>query len=147
MKKIMILGLAALLVGGAGFGGWMFLANHGAEAAEIEEPAAMPPVYVEFNPIQLPIMGEDRIVELVNIALALEVPDQATADRVIAMAPKLTDAYIHALYGAINAEEAMVDGALDVTMLKRRLLQVSNQVMGEGQVSAALVQMLTQRRL
>lgn len=146
MKKIVILGLAALLVGGAGFGGWMFLANKGAEAAEIEEPAT-PPVYVEFNPIQLPIMGDDRIVELVNIALALEVADQATADRVIAMAPKLTDAYIHALYGAINAEEAMVDGALDVTMIKRRLLQVSNQVMGDGQVDAALVQMLTQRRL
>ncbi|MEO3435531.1 hypothetical protein [Inquilinus sp. CAU 1745] len=147
MKKIVILGLAALLVGGAGFGGWMFLANKSAEAAEIEEPAATPPVYVEFDPIQLPIMGDDRIVELVNIALALEVPDTATADRVIAMAPKLTDAYIHALYGAINREEAMVGGALDVTMLKRRLLQVSNEVMGAGQVSAALVQMLTQRRL
>lgn len=148
MKKIVVIATALLVLAGAGAGGWFFLFNKNATAAEIEAPPpAAPPVYVRFDPLQLPIMGEDRIEQLINIGLALEVADQQSADRVIALAPKLNDAYIQALYGALNTSEALENGALDVALIKNRLVEVTARIVGEGVVKDALIQMVTQRRL
>lgn len=148
MRKLIVIAFGLLLVMGAGVGAWFFVVQNGgtiASAAALAEDHD--PVYVTFNPIQLPLIGANRVEQLINISLALEVTDQKAADRVVAMAPRLNDAFIQALYGALHTNSALIDGALDVAMLKRRLMEVSAHVMGQGVVKDALVQMLTQRQL
>src|SRR3546814_17661740 len=95
MKKLIVIALSLLLVIGTGAGAWFFVLQRDAEAAEVVRPPD--PVFVTFNPLQLPVIGDGRIEQLVNISLALQFADQETAHRVIAMAPRLDDASIHPL--------------------------------------------------
>ena len=150
MRKVIVILLGLAVLGGAWGGGWWwFMGRHaagdGAAAAEAE-PAG-PPVYVEFNPIQLPVIGDARIDQVIDIVVALEVADGPTADRVIANAPRLNDAYLRSLYGALHARHVLREGIVDVTFIKRRIVDVSADVMGEGVIRDALVQMVAQRLL
>ena len=105
------------------------------------------PVYVEFNPIMLPIVGDDRVEQIISIVIALEMVDQEAADRVVALAPRLNDAYLQALYGTLHADNVIVNGVVDLRVIKRELVRESNHVMGHGVVLDALVQMVSQRHM
>lgn len=149
MKKIIVIGVAALLLlGGGGFGVWKFVLEKPPEPVA-ELPVAPPePVYVDFNPIQLPIIADDnRVDQLINIVVVLQVADRAAGDQVIALAPRLNDAYIEALYGSLYANTVIHDGIMDIAYLKQRIVDISNRVVGEGMVVDALVQMVNQRLL
>jgi flagellar basal body-associated protein FliL len=147
MRKIIVILLGLVVLGGAGGGGWWFLMGpHAASGAAAAEPEG-PPVYVEFNPIQLPVIGDARIDQVIDIVVALEVADEPTAERVIALAPRLNDAYLRSLYGALHARHVLREGIVDVTFIKRRIVAVSAEVMGEGVIRDALVQMVAQRLL
>lgn len=150
MKKLIVVVIALLLVAGAGVGGWFFFLQTDAVAAELDrstEPRP-DPVYVTFKPMLLPLIGSDQIDQLINITVALEVADQASADRVVSMTPKLNDAYIQALYGTLSRSDALTKGGVvDVSIIKRRLVEVSARVLGAGLVKDALIQMVIQRQL
>ena len=151
MKKFLIIFLVLMLLGGGGAGAWFYLNGQDAAAseeaeAESQEPPA-PPVYVEFNPIQLPLLGEDGIEQTITIVVALEVPDDSAGDTVIAMSPRLNDAYMTRLYGGLHSHDLLLEnGIIDVGRLKGRIVEASASVLGEGVVLDALVQMVAQRR-
>jgi flagellar FliL protein len=146
MKKLLLLVMVVLLLGGGGAGAWLFLMqDNGAEAAEPPPPPDTPPVFVEFNPLRLPILGDDRVEQIVDIIVVLEVADQETADEVIAVAPRLTDAFMQDLYGELHVQEIAPNGTVDLRRIKRRLVDAANRTLGEGVVRDALVQMVNQR--
>ncbi len=154
MKRILPILLLLVLIGAGG--GYYFL-GHGAAASEDQEqvssnpapaagaPTARAPVYVEFNPILLPIIGDGRIEQTINVVFTLEVADQAAADRVIALSPRLNDAFLQALYGALHSRNVIRDGVVDLSVIKLRLVQESNRIAGHGVVRDALVQMISQQ--
>lgn len=147
MKKLLLLVMAVLLLGGGGAGAWLFLMkdNH-AEAAEPPPPSQQtPPVFVEFNPLRLPILGDTEVEQIVDIIVVLEVADQATADEVISVAPRLTDAFMQDLYGELHVQQIAPNGTVDLRRIKRRLVEAANRTLGEGVVRDALVQMVNQR--
>lgn len=151
MKRFLIIFLVLMLLGGGGAGAWFYMngqdaaAAEEADAEEAEPPA--PPVYVEFNPIQLPLLGENGIEQTITIVVALEVPDDAAGDTVIAMSPRLNDAYMTRLYGGLHSHDLLLEnGIIDVGRLKGRIVEASASVLGEGVVLDALVQMVAQRR-
>ena len=148
MKKVVIIVLVLVLLGGGGAAGWFFFLKEDPEAmAEevVEEAPPAPPVYVRFNPLQLPLIGDDGIDQVIDIIVALEVPDNAAADQVIAMAPRLNDAILRDLYGVLHTNRIMRDGVVNVNAIKVRIVGVAQGIMGDDLVRDALVQGVAQR--
>ena len=148
MKKLVIILLVLVILGGGGAAGWVFFLKEDPDRAVeevVEEPPAAPPVYVRFNPLQLPLIGDDGIEQVIDIIVALEVPDQSAADQVIAMAPRLNDAILRDLYGVLHTSRIMRNGIVNVGAIKERIVTVAQGIMGEDLVSDALVQGVAQR--
>ncbi|WP_158047061.1 flagellar basal body-associated FliL family protein [Skermanella pratensis] len=149
--KILILLLVALLFGGGGFGaGWFLFANKEAheekvEAAPEPPPPTGPPVFVNIGPLTVPVLGAERIDQFVTLMVALEVADAPMADRVREQAPRLTDAFLTGVYGAIASGKAMQAGMLDVPQVKAKLNEATTKVMGKGVVRDVLIQVVNQR--
>lgn len=147
MKTLVIIVLAVVLLGG-GAAGWFFFLKEepdqmAEEVVEVLPPAA--PVYVRFNPLQLPLIGDDGIEQVIDIIVALEVADNAAADKVIAMAPRLNDAILRDLYGVLHTSRIMRNGIVNVNAVKQRIVAVAQGIMGEELVKDALVQGVAQR--
>lgn len=151
MKRVIIILVVLLILGGGGAAAYIVLMGGDAEAeeemAEAPEETDVLPVFVEFNPIVLPILGDGEIVQFVSIVVTLEVGSEDEADRVVAFAPRLNDAYMNALYGRLLASEVINDGVVDLRRIKSRLIEESNHVLGPGTVRDALIQMVSQRIL
>lgn len=157
MKKIIILLVAVLLLGGGGAGAYFYLFANKAEAAvpegeEHEKAAAAEgehgaPAFqfVEMDPLILPIVDNEGVSQVVSLVIALEVADQATADEVKAMTPKLKDAFIQDMYGVLNKQAALKGGVIQVSQIKQRLNMISNKVLGEEKVHDVLLQVVQQR--
>ena len=148
MKTVVIIVLVLALLGGSGAAGWFFFLKEDPEAMieeVVEEVAPAAPVYVRFNPLQLPLIGDDGIDQVIDIIVALEVPDDAAADQVIAMAPRLNDAILRDLYGVLHTNRIMRDGVVNVNAIKVRIVGVAQGIMGEELVNDALVQGVAQR--
>lgn len=99
------------------------------------------PVFVKFRPIILPVIGRDRVTERVGIVLALELFKGKTAANVEPKRRILTDAFISDLY-AIFQQRAALHEVADGTLIKARLLQTSNRVLGPGIVKDVLIEQL-----
>lgn len=154
MRKLIIIFVVLLVLGGGGAAAWFFyfsktMGEQAEDEEEVVEPEPEgPPVYVEFNPMQFPVLGEDGVEQMVTLVIALQVPDDSAGDEVIAMAPRLNDAFMVQLYGALDARTVMLsNGMIDVTSLKVRLVEAADGVLGTGVVQDALVQMISQRQL
>jgi flagellar protein FliL len=149
--KILVLLLVALIFGGGGFGaGWFLFANKGEVHEEkVEEPPppppAGPPVFVNVGPLTVPVLGAERIDQFVTLMVALELTDMATAENVRAQAPRLTDAFLTTIYGAIASGKVMSGGVLDVAQVKSKLGDASTKVLGKGMVRDVLIQVVNQR--
>lgn len=146
--KIVVIILLVIILAGGGAAGWFFFLKEDPDAATeevVEELPPSPPVYVRFNPLQLPLIGDDGIEQVIDIIVALEVPDQAAADLVIAMAPRLNDAILRDLYGVLHTSRIMRNGIVNVSAVKQRIVTVTQNLMGEDVVSDALVQGVAQR--
>lgn len=151
MRFILLILVLFLLLGAAAAAGWYFFLRedpNAMEEVEEEEVDLGPPVFVEFNPIQVPVIGEDRAEQLINIIISLEVLGQENADRVITFAPRLNDAFLVELYGGLSTQDLVArTGLLDVERMKIRLRFAANRVLGEGVVTDVLVQLVSQRPL
>lgn len=108
--------------------------EHGAEA-----------VFVELDPLILPIVDNEGIQQVVSIVIALEVSGPTDADKVKALKPRLKDAYIQDLYGVLNKHEALKGGVVQVGPIKERLNVATRKVMGDDVVHDVLLQVVQQR--
>lgn len=113
------------------------------EAAESEDPNK--PQYVKISPLILPMIGDNGVEQVVSLVIVLEVSSKDTATEVISMSPKLNDAYLTDLYGAIDRRDRMRNGLLDVAYIKQRINTLTQQIMGPDKVKGILVQGITQR--
>lgn len=157
MKMVLIAGLAVLLLGGGAGGAYIFL-NKPAEASLGEVDAAaqeaakaaaqapiVPTVFVELHPLILPIIDDNGISQTVSLVVSVEVVDQAAADKVKNLQPRLHDAFIQDMYGALNRRAVMNGGVIEVSKIKERLNRVSASVVGENTIKDVLLQVVRQR--
>ncbi len=163
MKILMISVVALLLLGGGGAGAYFYF-KHPAEAAsgavgehaeaektkhkkgsEHGEQAAVSQ-FVQLDPLILPIVGRDGLTQVVSMVVVIETPDEAGKAKIEYLSPRLKDAFIQDMYGALSDEEAMSqNGTIQVTALKNRLQKVSNKVLGDGMAKDVLLQVVQQR--
>ncbi len=156
MKMVVMAGLAVLLLGGGAAGAYFFL-NKPAEAALSEAgheqpvaaavPVAAPAVFVELDPLILPIVDQNGVSQTVSLVVSVEVADEAAATRVKNLQPRLKDAFIQDMYGVLSRKNVMAGGVLEVGKLKARLNTVSDKVMGEETIKEVLLQVVQQRRI
>lgn len=163
--KIAIVGvLAILLLGGGAAGAYFFFdtpavaaappmdevakAAHDAKVKTAEgEQAATHEEFVAMDTLVLPIIGDSGVTHTISLVISIEVPDAAAAEEVKRLSPRLKDAYIQDMYGALSRKSSMENGVLQVGMIKERLNRVSVKILGEDKVNDVLLQVVQQRAL
>lgn len=163
MKFAIIGVLALILLGGGGYAAYSFLnkpavasapmdeaaqAAHDAKlAAAKEAEAAANARFVPMDVLVLPVIDDGGIVQNISLVISLEVPDDMTATEVTNMIPRLKDAYIQDMYGALNRKTIIQNGVLQVVPVKERLHRISTKVVGEGKIKSVLLQIVQQKRV
>ncbi len=114
-------------------------------AAEKKEENSTGAEYVKLDPLLLPIIDDDGVQQVVSMVVAIEVEGVSNADKVKAMKPKLTDAYIQDMYGALNKHAAFKGGVIQVSMIKDRLNKITTDIVGKDIATDVLLQVVQQR--
>lgn len=145
MKLVIIAIVLLALLGGGGGAYWYFNMRVDPDAleAEAEEPAA-DPVFIEFSPLQIPLIDGGRVSELFAISLAIEARSAEDGDQVVLYSPRLNDAFLQVLYGVMEKDQ-LNDGTLNMQLVKARVLRACNEILGEGVVQDVLVQAIGQQ--
>ncbi len=117
--------------------------GHGSAADTSDDPSR--PQYVKISPLILPMIGDNGVEQVVSLVIVIEVQSRDIATEVIGMSPKLNDAFITDLYGAIDRRDRMRNGLLDVSYIKERLTKLTVGIMGPDKIKGILVQGITQR--
>lgn len=163
MKKIILIFVALLLLGGGGYAAFMFLGGKSAEASidptqatkdaeEAEKNKSKEEIdatvsFYKMDALTLPVVSKDGIVQIINISVTLEVVDPEEAKTVEKFAPRLKDAYIQDMYGALGSKVAMSkNGVIEVEVVKKRLLAVTEKILGNKSVRDVLLQSVQQRK-
>ena len=145
--------LAALIALGGGGAGAYFYFMKPAEASATEKVDHKKAKkaekehfeFVELDPLILPIVDSTGVSQTVSLVITLEVPDANAKNKIIAITPRLKDAFIQDMYGVLNKHAALKGGVIQIGMLKSRLNEVSTKVAGEGTVNDVLLQVVQQR--
>jgi len=102
------------------------------------------PDFVDIQPIVLPVIERNTVMRQVGIVVTLELAPGEHADVVEPKRRQLTDAFIrelHTLYAWRSGDGRVADEQL----IKRRLLVVTDAVLGHGIVHAILVKQLLEQ--
>ncbi|MGB4058074.1 MAG: flagellar basal body-associated FliL family protein [Alphaproteobacteria bacterium] len=160
MRMLMMAAVALLVLGGGGAGAYFYFskpaeASAGSEVADAHEKnkeekkkgghGAAGAVFVELDPLILPIIDNTGVTQTVSLVIALEVESEDRAKEVKDLTPRLKDAYIQDMYGILNKHAAMKGGVLQVSTIKTRLNKVTTEVLGEDMVHDVLLQVVSQR--
>ncbi len=148
MMRIVLIFVVLIVLGGGAAGYFLvILPSQEAQQAQAEEPPPEPH-FIEFNPIQVPIVSTDRVEQFVNIVVGLQVKDQPTGDKVLARALPLNDAILLKLYGHLHSDEALLpNGAVNLRVIKAAIMDAGDEVFGEGVIQDVLIQVVSQRKL
>lgn len=158
MKKLLWLAIFAILLAGSGAGAYYYF-QQPAEAsidasdtngapgkrAKLQETAHYE--YVMMDPLVLPVVDEYGVSQVISLVVVIEVEDSSTADKVQNMSPRLKDAYLQYLYGALSRRTVLEEGVLRVDIMKDLLNRVTTKVLGEGVAHDVLLQTVQQRSL
>lgn len=159
--KMLLLALGAVaILGGGGAGAYFYFKNPaeasvtGKEEAKDEKTVKHDKegdghgkklIYVKMDPLNLPIVDETGISQIVSLVVSLEVGDTEHEKRIREIMPRIQDAYIQNMYGILNQHAALKGGIVQVGMIKERLHQITEKVVGEGAVNEVLLQVVNQR--
>ena len=103
--------------------------------------------YVHMMPMVLPVIGDNGPEQLVTLMITLEIDNPDNAKLIKDRMPRLTDAYMQKLYGALDRRMVTRGSLLDVELVKKQLDAPTIAVLGPGIVTGILVQSIAQRRL
>jgi len=156
MKKFIFAVMLILVLGGGAAGAYFYFGKpaeasvgengeHSAAKEAGEGAANKNAEYVELDPLILPIIDNNGVSQVISLVVVIEVGDKYGADKVLKNEPRLKDAYIQELYGALNKHAALSGGVVQVDSVKKRLKTISYKVMGDDVVNDVLLQVVQQR--
>lgn len=148
MKKIIIIIVGLIMLGGGGFSALKALkmgpfAEEG-EVVEEEAPPAEPPRIIEFDPLYLPIFRGDKVAATIMIQFRLEAQGEENEAKIIKILPRLNDAFLRDLYVFVPELLKKTD-KIDPKVIMRRLHQVGARVTGKGVIAGVVVQSVASR--
>jgi flagellar basal body-associated protein FliL len=149
MKKLICMALTIVLMAGAGFGIVQFLNKPAQASAKVDkktEGDVVPEVsFVEMKPLVLPIVDQNGVSQIVSLVVSLEASSPETKAEIEKYSPRLLDAFIQDMYGALSRQAAMEGGMVQVGYIKSRLNRVTLEVLGKDKVKDVLLQVVQQR--
>lgn len=151
MKAIIVLARGVFLLSGAAIGGWVLYHKYIDQVDEAaKEPPPPPPkppsAFVRMAPVVVPLIGDNKVEQFITIVVAVEVnADQQPLAQ--ANSPRLSDAFLTALYGAVDERTIMRGALIDIPAVKEKLKSAAIKVLGKDMVQDVLVQVVMQRSL
>lgn len=123
----------------------ILILNPAAVNAASEKKDAESSEYIKLDPLLLPIIDDDGVQQVVSMVVAIEVDGVYNADKIKALSPRLTDAYIQDMYGALNKHAAFKGGVIQVKTIKDRLNDITEEMIGDDFEAEVLLQVVQQR--
>lgn len=117
---------------------------------EGEGKAAAPkdgPIYVNLQPMVLPVLDEKGPQQLITLLISLEVENEEKQDLIKERMPRLNDAYLQTLYGALDTRTVNKGSLVDITRIKQKLKAPTERVLGKDVAKDVLIQAVAQRHL
>lgn len=148
VKAILVLIIGLILLGGAGYGGWVVYNQYFVEHTE-EPPPPPPPAptaFIRMTPIVVPLIGRTRVEQFVTFVVTIEVlaSEQLYA---VARVPIIRDRLLRDLYDAVDRKTIMRGELIDLAKAKKVMIESAGKVLGEATVRDVLLQVVTQREL
>ncbi len=150
-RTVVLLAVVMLMFGGSllqGFPPFAYAAE-GQENAAVN-PNTPPPEfeYIQIDVLTLPIITARGLTQQVSLMIQLEVGYGQKGD-IASYGPRLVDAYLQDLYGALGAGFGLMRGnVVDVRQIKQRLASVTDKVLGtDHKVHDVLLQVVQQEKI
>ncbi len=146
-KFIILMGLMCFLAAATGLPVTGYVVSEAYASSAKEEGPKPEFEYVELKPLILPIITERGLTQQVSLLVSVEIP-YGKKSEIEPYSPRLADAYISDLYGALGSGHAMMRGNIvDVQAVKERLTAVTNKVIGAEKFNTILLQVVQQRSM
>ena len=150
MKKLAILLVVVLILGGGGGAAWWFLLRdqpEGEEAqAAAEDERSLIPVArtIKLDPIVLPVIREGQVTLHISAVVVLDL-SQATELRLLDdLSAPLRDSLLSALHSIYSIRYVQERG-YNSPLVRQRLSQAAESVLGVGLVKGVWLQDITKR--
>ena len=145
MKKLILLFAMFLFLIGGTIGLLKFLEigpfkpKNGEVKKVVIEEVVDTTVFIDMEPMAIPIFQGNRVAATVQIQVKLETNNENKAERIKEMMPIIIDAFVRDLHSfmprLLRAEER-----IDILIIKQRLQLIGDKVTGKGTISNVLVQ-------
>lgn len=144
MKKLLLIFGLLLMLGGGTVSSLKFLKLGPFQGDEVveekqEEEVEDTTLFVDMEPLAIPIFQGNRVAATVQIQVKLETNGKDNVDRIKRIMPVITDAFVRDLHSfmprLLKSEER-----IDVLIIKQRLQFISDKVAGKGLIKNVLVQ-------
>lgn len=103
------------------------------------------PSYIRFPAIFTPIIQGDRVTRQVGVTLMLQLKKGEEKEGVEQKRLQLNDAFVEDLY-AFFQQRASMQGGIDETYLKDRLLKIADTVIGKDVVQEVLIEQMFEEK-
>ena len=150
MKKIIIIVAIIIIIAGGAVGvlKWLQIWPFAPKAVVVKEaPPPPPPIFVEMDPLLIPVFSGDKVAATFQIQFKLETTGKKNETKITELLPRLNDIFLRDLYVFIP-RLLRKNQNIDVPVIKRRLQLLADKLAGKGVINAILIQSLSdiQRR-
>jgi len=104
------------------------------------------PLFVNLPIFQIPVIQGNQVRLQVSVTVALELFQGVSAESIEPKKPLLIDAFLSDLY-TIFAQRADAPRVADYQLIRVRLQQIADRVLGPGVVRRVLIQQLFEQKL
>lgn len=150
MKKLAILLVLLLLLGGAGGAGWWFFLREQPEAGSaeaVEEESLIRATRVlRLDPIILPVIREGQVMLHVTVVVVIELVKAVPLRELRVFSQPLRDSMLSELHG-MYAIRYVQERGYDLPMVRERLSQAAERVLGAGSVNRVMLEDVNKRAL
>ena len=150
MKKLAILLVLLLLLGGAGGAGWWFFLREQPEAgsaeAVAEESLVRATRVIKLDPIILPVIREGQVTLHVTVVVVIELVEAVPLEEMRVFSHPLRDTMLSELHG-MYASRYVQERGYDLPIVRERLSQAAERVLGAGSVKRIMLKDVNKRSL
>ncbi len=150
MKKLAILLVLLLLLGGVGGAGWWFFLREQPEAGSAEaveeETLVRATRVIRLDPIILPVIREGQVMLHVTVVVVIELVKAVPLTELRVFSQPLRDSMLSELHG-MYAIRYVQERGYDLPMVRERLSEAAERVLGAGSVIRVTLEDLNKRAL
>lgn len=147
-KKTLVIAVLLLLIAGViGVFGLEAVTEEAAQvAAAVDTRGVDPPTYVPLGYFNIPVIRRNAVTSQVAVKIVLEVSGPDDEETIENLRPRLRDAYISEMHSAVLWRQHKGEYRLHLPSIKRRLLEISRSIVGDGIVREVLIRGTVERR-